>query len=221
MKNQADAKRRDVEFQPSGWVFLKLQLFWQTSLHGQHTHKLSKRLFRSFQITELIGSVAYRLVLPAPAQIHDVFHISKLKKCIGDPTVQHLPLPVNFQDQQPIFHPLAILCTRIILVQDKPIIQYLIQWEHGATTDATWENANNKRKNFLMFHLEDKVNAEGEAIVTIKDDQVKQMGREEDPIEKQSGRAYRTNKRLTCDTRFKDSITWWAVNLRTILWESV
>lgn len=93
MKNQADAKRKDVSLHVGDWVFLKLQPYRQISLTGHPTTKLSKRFFGPFQISEKIGAVAYRLTLPDHAQLHDVFHVSKLKRCWGDPMVQQLPLP--------------------------------------------------------------------------------------------------------------------------------
>ena len=48
--------------------------------------KLSPRYIEPFEILEKIGKVAYRLALPPKlSAVHNVFHISMLKKYITDP----------------------------------------------------------------------------------------------------------------------------------------
>jgi hypothetical protein len=46
--------------------------------------KLSPRFIGPFKILKRVGQVAYQLELPDHlSDVHDVFHISQLKKCIS------------------------------------------------------------------------------------------------------------------------------------------
>lgn len=49
--------------------------------------KLSPRFIGPFEILERVGAVAYRVALPPSLSlVHDVFHISMLRKYVSDPT---------------------------------------------------------------------------------------------------------------------------------------
>ncbi|GJV81084.1 putative reverse transcriptase domain-containing protein [Tanacetum coccineum] len=51
--------------------------------------QLAPRFVRPFEIIEKVGPVAYRLDLPEELNgVHDRFHVSNLKKCLADPTLQ-------------------------------------------------------------------------------------------------------------------------------------
>ncbi|GKE25104.1 putative reverse transcriptase domain-containing protein [Tanacetum coccineum] len=51
--------------------------------------KLAPRFVGPFEIVEKVGLVAYRLDLPKEFNgVHDTFHVSNLKKCLADPTLQ-------------------------------------------------------------------------------------------------------------------------------------
>jgi len=85
MKAYADGKRKDVQFSKGDYVFVKLQPYRQNSVAFSRNQKLRMKYFGSFKILERVGQVAYKLELPTTARIHPVFHISILKKCLGDP----------------------------------------------------------------------------------------------------------------------------------------
>ena len=77
---------RDLEFEVEDRVFLKT-----LSLEGGGTlweaRKLNPHYIGPFEIVERIGPVAYRLDLPEEfSQVHNVFHISMLRKYIPDPS---------------------------------------------------------------------------------------------------------------------------------------
>ncbi|TYK04651.1 ABC transporter B family member 19-like [Cucumis melo var. makuwa] len=60
--------------------------------------KLSPRFVGPFEILEQINPVAYRLALPPSfSTVHDVFHVSMLRKSVADPThlVDFEPLQIN------------------------------------------------------------------------------------------------------------------------------
>ncbi|TYK01237.1 ty3-gypsy retroelement transposase [Cucumis melo var. makuwa] len=91
MKKQADLKRRAIEFQVVDMVFLKLRSNRQVSLRMKRNEKLYLKYFGPYKVLEKIGSVAYKLELLSTTTIHPVFHISQLKKTLGDHTqVQQL-----------------------------------------------------------------------------------------------------------------------------------
>lgn len=84
MCNQVNSKRIDIQFQSGYWVLLKLQSFRQVSLVQRNSHKLARRFYGPFQITEKIGAVAYWSELPTTSKLHNVFHVTKFKRFVGD-----------------------------------------------------------------------------------------------------------------------------------------
>lgn len=57
------------------------------SLAKKRCERFSLRFFRPYKVMELVGALAYRLKLLAMASIHNVFHVSRLKKAVGEGTV--------------------------------------------------------------------------------------------------------------------------------------
>ena len=110
MKQLADKKRLEREFVVGDWVFLKLRPFCQNSLKNFKPNKLSPKYYGPFLVVERIGRVAYRLDLPAEAQIHPTFHVSLLKLAKGDHS-QIVPLP-----KQPrfMFVPTVVIDKRMV-----------------------------------------------------------------------------------------------------------
>ena len=100
--------------------------------------------------------VAYRLKLSETAKLHNVFHVSKLKRFKGDPAQLVNPLPVNFLNQHPLMQPQQALQCRDILKGSKVINQTPLHWEGESATDATWEDTAGLHEAYPQFTLEDK-----------------------------------------------------------------
>jgi len=82
-KKWADAKRRPLEFAVGDHVFLKISTTRGVIRFGC-TGKLSPRHIGPFEIIERVREV-YRVALPPTLDgIHDVFHISQLRKYVRD-----------------------------------------------------------------------------------------------------------------------------------------
>jgi len=155
MKNQADKKRRDIEFQVGDVVFLKIQPYRLRSLAKRINQKLSPRFYGPFEVEERIGTVAYKLKLPPGSMVHPVFHVSLLKKCLT-PQVQSQPLP-NWlaEDWELKLKPAEILAVRYATTGEKEV---LVKWQDLLAFETSWESARDINTNFPHLHLEDKVN---------------------------------------------------------------
>ena len=85
-KSYADLKRKEIEFEVGDRVFLKVSP-WKKVLRFGKKGKLSPRFIGPYEIVERIGPVAYRLALPVELEkIHDVFHVSMLRRYRSDPS---------------------------------------------------------------------------------------------------------------------------------------
>ncbi|PKU74578.1 hypothetical protein MA16_Dca003781 [Dendrobium catenatum] len=108
MKKQADGHRKDIQFEAGEKVFLKLRPYRQKIVANRRNEKLAPRYFGPYEVMEKIGAVAYRLKLPPSATIHPVFHVSQLRKAIGDHiTVPELPATLT-EELEVIMEPLEL-----------------------------------------------------------------------------------------------------------------
>jgi hypothetical protein len=82
-KRYADRNKTHREFKVGDHVFLKVKSN-RSSLKLGNYAKLVARFCGPFEILERIGPVAYILALPASMSVHNVFHVSFLKKYIPD-----------------------------------------------------------------------------------------------------------------------------------------
>ncbi|GJZ08867.1 putative reverse transcriptase domain-containing protein [Tanacetum coccineum] len=87
-KSYADKRGKPLEFSVGDYVLLKVSP-WKSVVRFGKKGKLAPRFVGAFEIIEKVGPVAYRLDLPEELDsVHDTFHVSNLKKCLADPTLQ-------------------------------------------------------------------------------------------------------------------------------------
>jgi hypothetical protein len=94
-KGYADERRRDLSFEIRDFVYPKVSPMRGT-FRFRVKGMLAPRYVRPFKIIDCKGEVAYQLELPPQlSEVHDVFHVSQLKKCLRVPEEQ---LPVQYLD---------------------------------------------------------------------------------------------------------------------------
>ena len=90
--------QKDLEFEVDDKVFLKVAP-WKGVIRFQNRGKLNPRYIGPFRILERIGPMAYRLELPSElSQIHNVFHVSMLRKYISNPSHVLEAPPIEFKE---------------------------------------------------------------------------------------------------------------------------
>nr|GEU38991.1 hypothetical protein [Tanacetum cinerariifolium] len=87
-QSYVDKRRKSLEFSVGDYVLLKVSP-WKGVVRFGKKEKLAPRFVGPFEIIEKLGPVAYQLDLPKELNgVHDTFHVSNLKKCLADPTLQ-------------------------------------------------------------------------------------------------------------------------------------
>eukprot|EP00253_Pinus_taeda_P022715 PITA_22715 len=100
-----------------------------------------KRRFKEYQILARIGPVAYQLALPSHIRVHNVFHVSVLKKYVYDP--KHVE-----PEGEVLVEPLSILDQREVQLRKRVITQVKVQWRHFGPEEATWEDQELMKKTY-------------------------------------------------------------------------
>ena len=139
-KSYADLKRRNIAYEVRDKVFLKVSS-WRKILRFSKKGKLSLRFIGSYEVLEGIGPMAYRLALPPElAKLHNVFHVSMLRRNRSDES--HI-LPVqDVQVQADLSYdeePKAILAREVKQMRNKQVPLVKVLWQHHGREEATWE----------------------------------------------------------------------------------
>jgi hypothetical protein len=151
-KSYADKRRKPIQFEVGDFVYLRVSPTRGVQRFGIKG-KLAPRYIGPFEILEICGPVAYRLQLsPQLAAIHNVFHVSQLKKYISVPTeiidTQSIDIEPDLSYKE---HPIRILDTKERSTRRATVKMFKIQWNHHTEEVATWETEDYLHKNFPDF----------------------------------------------------------------------
>ena len=150
MKQQADQHPSERSFDVGDWVFLRIQPYKQMSLkQAKKDNKLSPKYYGPYKVLQKIGTMAYKLELPASSRVHPVFHVSCLKKVIGENLPVQTVLPELDGEGKIILEPEAVIEKRTRQLRNRSISENLIKWKNLPTEDSTWED-----ENFIQKHPE-------------------------------------------------------------------
>ena len=112
--------------------------------------KLAPRYIGPFKILERRGEVAYQLELPESLLgVHDVFHVSQLKKCLRVPE-EHIPLEELIVKEDLTYDefPVRILEMAERVTRSRVINMCKVQWNRYTEDKATWEREEGLRKTY-------------------------------------------------------------------------
>eukprot|EP00253_Pinus_taeda_P004595 PITA_04595 len=104
--------------------------------------------------------VAYELELPQGSKFHNIFHVSCLKKALGQSVIVTDELPPMDDEGHLVLHPKAIIDTMERQLQSRTIQEFLVRWKNLPDEDATWESEKILQHPSLQL-LEDKQNFAG------------------------------------------------------------
>jgi hypothetical protein len=143
-EKQAGQSRSERQFKVGDRVFIKLHPYVQSSLSPRANQNLSFKYFGPFPIIQRIGTVTYKLLLPATSSIHPVFHISQLKPAVlGTKVSSAFPSDIEL----PRFLE-KILQHLLGSSAGKQVPKVQVQWSNWPPELATWENLEDLHQHF-------------------------------------------------------------------------
>ena len=145
-KSYVDKRRIPLMFEAGDHVFLRVT---PTAGIGRKikSRKLTPRFIGPDQIMRRIGPVAYEIALPPHlANLHNVFHVSQLRKYVFDPAhvleVEDIQIKEDLTMEVP---PIALEDSKVEECRGKIVSLVKVIWDQR-TGDSTWELEEEMRK---------------------------------------------------------------------------
>lgn len=148
-KSYAYKHRRKLEFDVGDLVYLKVSPMRGVMRFGKK-RKLSPRFIGPFEVTEIVGLVAYKIRLPPTLSgVHDVFHVSTLRKHVHDPLyiIDFEPLQIR-EDLQYEDMPVQIIDHKEQKLRTKTIPLVKVLWRNHNVEEVSWELEHDMRTKY-------------------------------------------------------------------------
>ncbi|WMV40755.1 hypothetical protein MTR67_034146 [Solanum verrucosum] len=112
--------------------------------------KFSPRYIGPYRISNRIGNIAYELEIPQElAVVHPVFHISMLKKCMGDPSRIIPTEDIGINDSLSYEDiPVQILDRQVRKLRTKEVASVKVLWRNKFVEEAIWEAEKDMKKRY-------------------------------------------------------------------------
>ncbi|XP_073307096.1 uncharacterized protein [Primulina huaijiensis] len=162
-KSWADLKRRPIEFNVGEKAYVKVSPI-RGVVRFSKAEKLNPRYVGPFEILEKVGTLACRLALPPNmSRIHNVFHVSQLRRYIPYPShvleVEPLIIEENLGEELKYEEGhIRIVDTKQQVLRGRIIPYVKVQWSNHTEREATWEVEENMRKEY-PYLFENQVNS--------------------------------------------------------------
>ena len=151
-KNYYDKHHEDVNYEVGEKAYLRV-----TPLKGVRRFSIRRKLaphyVGPFTILSKHGELADKLELPPNfPDVHDIFHVSQLKRCFKDPArgVDHEAIDLQ-EDLTYREYPLCVLDEAERKTRRQTIKFLKIQWSHHSEQEATWEREDRLRSEYPSF----------------------------------------------------------------------
>lgn len=121
---------------------------------ARENHKLSTWFIELYEVEARVGKVAYRIKLPLETRIHNVFHVSQLKKKVGSQVVSTTFPNMTAGMSRWNRRPEVVLDRQMVKRFNRVDVKVLVQWEGLPREKATREYFDDIQERYPEFSLD-------------------------------------------------------------------
>ncbi|GKF12531.1 hypothetical protein Tco_0050457, partial [Tanacetum coccineum] len=157
-KSYADKRAKPLVFEVGDMVLLKVSP-WKGIMRFRKREKLSPYYIGPFKILARVGPVTYTLEFPEELKgIHNTFHVSNLKKCLGEGDIVFSMDEIQLDDKlHMIEEPIEVVNREVKRLKQSRIPIVKVHWNSQKGPEFTWEREDQIKKKYPhLFTSKDK-----------------------------------------------------------------